>query len=156
MVRPTPGYVLTDADIPWLGIQLVTERPDISWPVTPDGKPRPASEVEQEKYEARKLRDDWNWLYSPDAGLLPPPVPAPAVAVPAAPQHIARPFVAPPAPAPEAPADPAPVLGPVAELAMERFQSQHDAQDEREATAVIPVADAITTTAPAVTEGGAA
>jgi hypothetical protein len=101
---------------------------------------RAATEVELEKYEARKVREDWQWLYGADAGILPVP---PAVLV-GPPVKFAAPAAAPvpagfePVPVPEPPALPSPAvpqlaLNPVAEMAMQRFQEAHDAQDAAEA-----------------------
>lgn len=59
--------------------------------------------------------------------------------------------------APPEPDDPAPVLNPVAEGALKRFEQAHAEEGEREATATIPAQAQITEAMPAVTdEGGTA
>lgn len=156
---PPRSWPVTDADIPAIGIELVQERPDVAWTVSPSVPPREPTAVEQDKYDSRRLREDWAWLYGAETGILPPP-----------PRLVTGPFVAevPPAgPAATVPEGPAAIpgqaaerlgLGPLdphAEAVAAQFIADHEAEDKRTATVTIPAVDAITTITPTVTPDGA-
>lgn len=168
---PAGAHVLTDQGVP-IGWSIIADRPELGYLADPDAS-RPATAAELAATEAAAYAEyaaamaanaaigtapRGPWPVAKAAVTAPEPADEPESADPfdALPAFM-RPGTVPPEVVaetqPEPAADPAPVLGPIAELALERFQAQHDAQDQREATAVLPVADAASTeTVPAVTE----
>lgn len=153
----------TETTVRPIVVGILADHEDWAYLLHPELPVRPPTEQEAAGYVDRVAHpEDYEcpWLYGAYEAPAPKPVPSPPAA-PEPPQHIARPFSPPPAsvsdPGPihcDCQDDPAPVLDPVAELALQRINEQHDAQDAREATAQIPAVDAITTTVPAVTADG--
>lgn len=170
----TATHVLTDQGVP-IGWSIIADRPELGYLADPDAS-RPATAAELAATEAAAYLEyaaamaanaaigtapRGPWPVARAAAPAPEPADDPEAANPfdALPAFMRSGTVPPEAVAetqPEPAADLAPVLGPIAELALERFQAQHDAQDQREATATLPAVDAVdaasTETVPSVTE----
>jgi hypothetical protein len=183
---PAP-WVLTDADVPVIGWNIIADRPDLAYLADPDAG-RPATPAEMEATEAAAYLEYAAALAANAAiGTAPRgPWPAGKAAV-TAPEPAAEPEPLAEAEEDQAPGplallsgayraasgdkpaeDPAPAPGPIAQLAAEAnglgeltedkqanlavFNAEHDAQDEREATAQIEAVGDATEVTPAVTE----
>lgn len=142
---------------PLIGFSIIADHEDWAYLADPDAS-RPPTADEAAAYEARKTDLDFARAYGDPYGIIPPPA-VPEPPKPSSVPHGPWPTTSAAVTVPglpvqdEAAEDPAPVLSPIAELALERFHAEHDAQDEREATVILPAVDAEPTeTVPAVAD----
>jgi len=162
------GWPVTEADIPVIGGALVTERPDLAQALNPAAGTRPPTEAEAAEYERRRTDPAWRWLFDPQ-----PLVTAPPTAPAAAPEEVHH-LRAVPAAAP-VPADPIAQMAATRLAEDQAIKAQRAAQDALnrwavsgpgqpsgvsaqapapeapDATALIPVTEAVTTITPAIT-----
>jgi hypothetical protein len=131
-------------------VDILAEHEDWAYLLHPELPVRPATAGELAKVE-EQARAEYAAAQAASAavGTAPRgPWPVAKAAV-TAPEPAAEPE---PQPEPEAAEDPAPELDPIRELALERFTAEHDAQDQREATAQIA---AVGDSTEVITEGEA-